>query len=80
MANVRVPMCGCGKALRYDAGLRVYRCVEGHVTTVREYWVATIPDESLRNQMRRSVEIGNVRLAWDKLIQGTERVCKGKLP
>ena len=75
MASVRVPTCGCGKALRYNAGLRVYQCAEGHATTVREYWMGTIDDFSLRNQMRRSVELGNVRLAWDRLIEGTDRIC-----
>ena len=75
MADVSIPLCSCGKPLRYDAGLRVYVCEQQHVTTVREYWVGTIPDASLRDQMRRSVELGNVHLAWDRLIEGAERVC-----
>lgn len=80
MADMKVPLCLCGKPLRYDAGLRVYLCAELHATTVREYWLGTIKDDSLRNQMRRSVELGNLRLAWDRLLEGTDRVCEGKLP
>jgi hypothetical protein len=80
MADVKVPLCSCGKPLRYHGGLRVYLCADEHVTTVRDYWLGTIPDDSLRNQMRRSVELSNVRLAWDKLLEGTDRVCDGRLP
>lgn len=78
--DVRVPTCACGKPLKYHAGLRVYLCADKHATTVREYWVGTIKDDSLRDQMRRSVELGNLRLKWDRLLEGTDRICDTNLP